>query len=425
MMRRCRALELCSLSLLAMLVVACASAGGTTSDLDGGTLVAHDGGSAAVDGGAAADGGPVAGGPCVNVADCPRGFGCLTGHCVNAGLYECRNDLAPIVQVEPATLDFGSIRVGDPVTKTLRIRNIGSCNLQISEVSIAPGASTDFSCEECRPRGTYPVTLVPFDSKTIVVAYTASDATPDLASLNVVTTDPTFPLIQVPMKSSTKDAPRIFVEPAVLDFGYVPVGQRRTLTFNITNAGGQTPLLVRAIENLPLASPNYLIATTATAVDGGLAYLNSGTPPVPMTVSITYQPTTLATHNEAIRITSTDALTPRVDVQVKGFSVTPPNVRVTPQLVNFGTVAVGTRQQIPITIENNGGADLQVQLAFAALSSTSFSYNPTGLAAIPGGQRATLYIEYLPTTLGAAPTSGFHDGCCAMCTTQRAAATST
>ena len=154
MMRRCRALELCSLSLLAMLVVACASAGGTTSDLDGGTLVAHDGGSAAVDGGAAADGGPVAGGPCVNVADCPRGFGCLTGHCVNAGLYECRNDLAPIVQVEPATLDFGSIRVGDPVTKTLRIRNIGSCNLQISEVSIAPGASVPSGR---RPNMTVPI----------------------------------------------------------------------------------------------------------------------------------------------------------------------------------------------------------------------------------------------------------------------------
>ena len=116
--------------------------------------------------------------------------------------------------------------------------------------------------------GTYPITLVPFDSKTLTVSYTATDATPDMGGLSVVSTDPQFPLVRVPMKSSVKDAPRIFVEPAILDFGYVPVGMTKRLSFNITNSGGQTPLLIRTIENDPLTSQNYVIDSGLARVDG-------------------------------------------------------------------------------------------------------------------------------------------------------------
>ena len=128
--RRSSALTFLAVGAFAVLALGCASAGGTAGGdgADGGRGGVADGGGSS-DGGSARDGGGTGttGSACVNVGDCAHGYGCLSGHCVNAGTYECRNDLAPIVQVEPATLDFGSVRVADRVDRTLRIRNIGSC----------------------------------------------------------------------------------------------------------------------------------------------------------------------------------------------------------------------------------------------------------------------------------------------------------
>jgi hypothetical protein len=347
-------------------------------------------------GGAGSDGGPVGpGGACNTVDDCPSGLGCVSGRCESTGRFECRFSLAPIVQVEPPLLDFGSVRVANRVERTLRIRNIGSCNLTLREISLDPGISPEFTCPSCRPTGTYPVTLAPFDSRLIVISYLPTDADADTGNTSVVTDDPQFPLVRVPMKSTTKDAPRIYVDPLTLDFGYVPQGQTKTLSFNLTNVGGETPLEVRAIENNPLTSTNYRVSV-ARAVP---TFINLGDPP--LQVDVTYQPQSLATHNEGVRIASSDAQTPVVEVQLKGFSVTPPQITVSPTTIAFGDVALGQVRLQPVNVTNSGGAELTVQLGFAPLSSSAFGFTPTALGNIAGGARATFYVQFLPSVLGA------------------------
>jgi hypothetical protein len=343
-----------------------------------------------------ADGGGPPGGICSTVDDCPPGFGCVSGRCESASRFACRFSLAPIAQVEPTLLDFGSVRVANRVERTLRVRNIGSCNLSLNEISLDPGTSPEFTCPLCRPTGTYPVTLVPFDSRVVTIAYLPTDAAADTGNASIVTDDPQFPLIRVPLRSTTKDAPRIYVDPLVLDFGYVPQGQTRTLSFNITNVGGETPLEVRAIENNPLTSANYVLSLPRQPP----FFVNQGDPPVK--VDVTYRPQALATHNEGVRIGSSDAQTPVVEVMLKGFSVTPPAITVSPTNISFGDVALGQVRLQPVTVTNSGGADLAVQLAFAPLSSTAFSFNPTAIGNIAGGGRATFYVQFLPTALGAA-----------------------
>src|SRR5438132_1051684 len=121
-----------------------------------------------------------------------------------------------------------------------------------------------------------------------------TDASADTGTLSIVTDDPQFPLVRVPLKSSTKDAPRIFVEPLLLDFGYVPVGQSKTLSFQMSNRGGQTPLQIRAVENNPLTSTNYTLNVPAALP----TYANVGDAPI--RVDVTYRPQTLATNNEGV-----------------------------------------------------------------------------------------------------------------------------
>jgi hypothetical protein len=378
--------------LVAVSLCACASS-------TGGPPSVQDGGAPAADGGAPADAGT--GGPCTSVTDCAAGMGCLRGTCQSTGRFACGPSDSPIVLAQPGNLDFGGVQVGNRITRTLTVRNIGSCNLNVREVSIAPGTSSEFTCAQCRPNGTFPIVLIPSDMKTFDVLYLATDAMPDTGSLNLVTDDPTYPLINIPMKSTVKDAPRIYVDPLVLDFGYVPVGQTKTLSFNIKNAGGMTPLEIRAIENNPLTSTNFFVQPAATLP----AYVNYQG--APLRVDVTYRPQNLATHNEGVAIASSDATTPRVEVAVKGFSVTPPLISVSPTVLNFGDVPIGHLQMQPVSIQNSGGADLTLQLAFQQLSSSAFSFNPTALGSIAGGGRATLYVQFLPSVLG--PAQGILD----------------
>jgi hypothetical protein len=372
------------LAVVGALLFGCASAGNPASGLT-------DGGAVGGDGGTGGDGGA-----CTSVEECPPGTGCLNGRCEVTTRFDCRSGTSPIVQISPSILDFGSVRVGTPVERTLRVQNLGSCNLSVREISLDTGISPEFTCAQCRPGGTYPVILIPFDSKSVMVSYLATDAAPDTGSLSVVTDDPQYPLVRVPLRSVTKDQARISVDPLTLDFGYVPQGQTKTLAFTIKNVGGQTPLEVRAVENYPLTSTDFQLAVPQTAP----FFLNAGDPPVK--VDVTYRPQSLAVHNQEARIASSDALTPLVKVRLNGFSVTPPTITVSPTTINFGDVALGQMKMEPVTIGNSGGADLSVHLAFAALSSSAYGFNPTAIGSIAGGGNATVYVQFLPTVLGSA-----------------------
>src|SRR5438876_12360502 len=107
------------LLVVSLFILSCASAGSA------GPALSDDGGVPGGDGGVAQG----SGGVCNTVDDCMAGLGCVSGHCDTTTRFQCRFDLAPIVQVEPTQLDFGSVRVGNRVERQLRVRNIGSCNL--------------------------------------------------------------------------------------------------------------------------------------------------------------------------------------------------------------------------------------------------------------------------------------------------------
>src|SRR5262245_28098260 len=93
----------------------------------------------AADGGPAADAGVDGGGsgPCTNVGDCAPGTGCLRGTCVPTSRYACSGSDTPIVSVQPGNLDFGAVQVGNTINRTLSVRNLGPCNLSVTEVSLA------------------------------------------------------------------------------------------------------------------------------------------------------------------------------------------------------------------------------------------------------------------------------------------------
>lgn len=369
-----------------IVVLAGCSSGAVHNICDGGICPATDGGS----------------GNCSSVDDCMNGLSCINGNCQDPSRFQCRNNLTPTVQLEPSLLDFGAVTVGHQTIRTLKIRNIGACNLTLMSASIDPTTTTEFSCPTCTPMGRWPVTLAPFDQRLLMVHYNATDAEPDTGYLSVISDDPQFSHVRVKLQSTVKDFPRIMMDKNILDFGYVEVGYSKTLSFTVTNVGGETPLQITSM-NLS-TSPDVHYEYDAGTLPLYVNYNTAG-----KTFDVTYHPQSMGTHESELMIKNSDpTLQPDnngdrwVSVSLKGYSEQPPKITVTPLNINFGQVTLGYTAQRQGTITNTGEAALNATLSFAPLSSTDFNFSPTAIASMAAGANSYLYFEFTPTQLGPA-----------------------
>ena len=77
-----------------------------------------------------------------------------------------------------------------------------------------------------------------------------------------------------------------------------------------------------------------------------------------------------------------------------------PDVAVVPNPLNFGTVAVGSTQQLALEIRNNGDVDLHVAgLSLAPGSSAAFGLaGPAGAFTLPPSGKKSVNVAFAPTT---------------------------
>jgi len=97
--------------------------------------------------------------------------------------------LAPRIQLDPATWDFGNQEIGCDQEQTITIRNVGSSPLQLDEIVFAP------TSDELE-MGCYigPGTLMdPGSMEVVTVYYTPTDELPDTGYLHVYSNDPAHP----------------------------------------------------------------------------------------------------------------------------------------------------------------------------------------------------------------------------------------
>jgi hypothetical protein len=97
--------------------------------------------------------------------------------------------LAPRIQLDPATWDFGEHEIGCDLEQTVTIRNVGSAPLEIGEVFFAP--TSDELVMGCYIG---PGTLLdPGAMESVTVYYTPTDELPDTGYLHVYSNDPAQP----------------------------------------------------------------------------------------------------------------------------------------------------------------------------------------------------------------------------------------
>ncbi|MDW8241457.1 MAG: choice-of-anchor D domain-containing protein, partial [Acidobacteriota bacterium] len=166
--------------------------------------------------------------------------------------------------VEPRSLDFGDVCVGDSASRTVTIRNTGNRPLTVTGIS-----SSNPSFEIVNPG--VPITIDPGASAVVTIELKCS--TPGAQSGVIsFTTDSACGPVDLGTVNVAGFCVQVAgaVDPRAIDFGDVCVGQTSERTFTISNTGNR-PFTVTAISSDNAAFTVVSPATPVTIAAGGSA----------------------------------------------------------------------------------------------------------------------------------------------------------
>lgn len=169
---------------------------------------------------------------------------------------------ASTVSISPSSIDFGTLYLGNIVTRTVKIQNVGTSSLSITGPRIAivgGGDSKEFITLNLCPRS-----LPAGRSCLMTVTFIAGPFyTPQTAVLTINDSSPDSPQT-VPL-TATVINPRVGLSASGLNFGTHKVGTSTTAPLTITNIGATdlsiTSISVTGADPLDFTAPNTCPAT--------------------------------------------------------------------------------------------------------------------------------------------------------------------
>ena len=322
-----------------------------------------------------------AGGTCViNVTFTPTALGARTGQLSIAddapgSPHTAALDgtgLGAAVQINPASLDFGSLAVSSTsAARTVTITNTGNSNLTFTSIA----TSGDYAHTTTCPSGATP--LAPNASCTVSVTFTPTAMGTRTGQLTFTDSAPggaqNVALTGVGLQSA------LALSPTSLDFG----SQRLTTTsaarrVTLTNTGNQS-LNIASIA----ASGDY--AKTATTCGAGLG------PSASCTVDITFTPSATGTRSGTLTI-SDDAPNNPHTLALTGIG-TDPQATLSPTSIDFGSHQVNTSATQTVTLSNGGVGALAISSIAISGDYTQTNNCPASLAA---STSCTITITFTP-----------------------------
>jgi hypothetical protein len=296
--------------------------------------------------------------------------------------------------VSPASLAFGSVRVGQSQAKAATLTNPGGTSVTISQDSVTSSAFTVSGL-------TLPVTLAAGQSATFNVTFAPKSPGVVSGSVNVngnssltasaaqgssesQSTAPTSTTLSVSGDAAT--AGQLAVAPTSVAFGDVTVGSPQSQTVTLTNAGGTSATISQAT------------ATGSGVSVSGLTLPFTLAPAQSSAFQVTFAPASAGAVTGSITIAST-AANASLSLAVTGAGVAPGGLAVTPPSISFGSVQVGTSQNQQATITNTGGATVTMTKATTAGAGFSISGLGFPLSLAPG-QSSAFTATFAPQASG-------------------------
>ena len=281
----------------------------------------------------------------------------------------------------PASLNFGSVEVGNNQALTETLTNSGGSSVTVTQVS---PTGTGYSVSGL----SLPLTLTAGQSQGFSVIFTPSAAGNSGGNLAIVSNASNASL-NVPLSGNGLAPGSLAPSPSSLSFGSVQVGNNQQLSETLTNSGGVN-------VNISQASV------------GGTGFTISGlNPPLTLTpgehytFTVTFTPPSPGSDSGSVSIVS-NASNPNLSIPLSGTGTPVPEgtLAVSPASMNFGNVVVGTNSQLTGTLTASGesvtvSSDILNGSAYA-LSGISFPVT------IPAGQHVQFTITFTPAGTGTA-----------------------
>lgn len=303
----------------------------------------------------------------------PRDFGMPdVGHDLDTPDLPVEDDVPqtpPEVNVDVEVLEWVRVEIGQKVTKSIFITNLGTQDLVITDVKLDEldrlGPSEFKRGDKWVDNG---ITLVPGNTFVeLQVVYEPTDEEADRGTVTIETNDADEPLVEVRLQ--TVNAYPDLESPRLLRFGSVDVGQTETQRVYMYNRGA-VPLMIESIVKTGLGPFEVVFIPTEPLP----RFLQ---PNEQYAFDVTYSPNDDQVHRATLEITSTDPNDSPLEIALLGNSPTA-CIRVTPSGADFGVVDVGTTKAMDLTIFNCS-ADLPLQVTNVELSDDAggvFGLNP-------------------------------------------------
>ncbi|MGN6721436.1 MAG: choice-of-anchor D domain-containing protein [Marmoricola sp.] len=270
--------------------------------------------------------------------------------------------------------DFGFVPTGTSSTKTITVT--AAKPLTISNVS----ASGPFTIDNATPAvGT---SLNAGDTEELTITATPTAAGPATGTLGLTTSSGTVTLgLEV-----DGTAPGVAASPSSLNFGQVPTGGRVTYAVSVMNTDSQ-PTTVTAATGPSGPFTASLPAAGATIPGGGS-----------IAVPVTYAPTTAGTFSDSVVVTTS---TGSATINLSATAVVgAPHLTVSPAVLDFGTITVGSQAQGIATVKNSGNVVLTINKAPPPTAPFTVTNAVSEGQQLSPGAGILVTIGFAPTTPG-------------------------
>jgi Peptidase family C25/Propeptide_C25/HYDIN/CFA65/VesB-like, Ig-like domain len=200
----------------------------------------------------------------------------------------------PHISLSQNEFDFGTLMIGDEITDTLTVSNLGNQQLDISDISISlPGysvSSTNFSLE-------------PNSSTDIYITFAPEENIVYNATMSISSNDPVTPIVEVDLNGDSI-FPIIELSETAFDFGIVDLEAEVTDTLVISNTGTDV------LHVFEIDVSGEVFSTNINSIN---------LPPnESIEVIISFIPMEEITYSETITISSDDLYEPILEISLTG-----------------------------------------------------------------------------------------------------------
>src|SRR5208283_2401423 len=274
----------------------------------------------------------------------------------------------------PASLQFGTIVVGQTEILQLPVTNNGPSSATISAISVS---NAEFAMSSL----SLPMVLLAGQSANVSVSFTPTSMGWTKGSIKFFS-NASNPTLQLEVAGTGVSSEAVTASPTIASFGPVALGSSSTVPVVLTNAR------------------NWKITLSALHITGAGFSISGPTFPLTLgarqsiTLNVAFAPQSASTTGGSLFV-SGGGLT----IPLTGTGTTPGQLSANPGSLTFANVQVGNSQTQSATLTNSGSSSLTVYQA--TLPGASFTLGGLALPmTMAAGQSATFSVVFAPQSAG-------------------------